>query len=158
MTTTFNGAIRPDPAIVAAAATMAGVRDAGWEDRFISSYATLMLQVSNPYSSAAILTTGMLSETAKSFNAVRVAFIEREERSQRVKLVFATPQNGDPSHVDELRTHRLDTPLGAAQWRWLKEHKDALTSGAATIRVYVNVETIGPDKKVRVLNWVQISG
>lgn len=165
------------PAMIAAAATMAGVQDQTWDerfsmalakitdltrgadtwdDRFYEAYMHLVLQISSPHSPAALLNRGMFSEKSKSFRATGVLSVKLEGSSQRVKIVFATPTPDDPGHTDELRTHRIDTPLGATQLRWLKRHKGVLKAGAVDLRVYINVEPAG-QRSVRVLNYVQIN-
>lgn len=155
----MNESIIPNPAIVAAAGSMAGTMDEGWHTRYLDALKVLLAEATSSRSVSTVLTTAFSSPTGKSFDATGIKSLKREDSSNRLKIEFYTPTRDDPNHTDSVRSHILTTPLGAYQGAWFKRHQAMLGGGnLIPMRVFVNVENPTPAMKVRVLTGVQIYG
>lgn len=91
-------------------------------------------------------------EAAKTFPATVVSIRKETSSTRGVVTLRTRPSERHPDGLEEARTERTDQPLGRAMAKRLTALR------GHRVMVWLEVETIGGDRKVRVVRWVEDLG
>jgi len=91
-------------------------------------------------------------EAAKTFPATVVSIRKENSSTRGVVTLRTRPSDRHPDGCEEARTERTDQPLGRAMAKRLTALR------GHRVMVWIEVEQINGDRKVRVVRWVEDLG